>query len=447
VRHELRIAGGGLLIRAAALHRRRLRRVHRVAVTGSCGKTVTKELVAAVLSTRSPGTRTPAGYNSLVTAARALLATSPRDGFCVIELGVTRPGSLTRVLATVRPGVGVVTAVGTDHYAAFRGPEAVAAEKSRLVGALPESGIAVLNADDARVRAMAALCRGRVVTFGTAPDADVRAEDVSAAWPDRLSFTLVHAGRSTKVRTRLAGAHLLPCVLAALATGAELGIPLDDAVRAVEAVEPEPLRMQPVEVPGGVTFIRDEMKAPVWSLPAVYDFLRSARARRKVLVLGTLSDYPGAMGKRYARVAREALAAADRVVFVGPHARLAAKAAPPGSDALVTFPTVREAAAFLERDLLEGDLVLLKGSDKVDHLGRLVLSRLGEVTCWRERCGRAQVCDRCELLAAPPGLPVPFNRTFGVASRSFRAAGPAGPARAPAAAADPAAALAGREAG
>ena len=153
------------------------------------------------------------------------------------------------------------------------------------------------------------------------------------------------------------------------------------------------------------------------------------------------------MGKRFARVAREALAAADRVVFVGPNARLAARAAPPGSDALVTFATVREAAAFLEHDLGAGDLVLVKGSDKVDHLGRLVLSRLRDVTCWRERCGRGQVCDRCELLAAPPGLPVPFNRTFGVASRSFRAPGPAGSAGAPVAAADRGAALVGRDAG
>jgi UDP-N-acetylmuramyl pentapeptide synthase len=425
VRHGLRIAGGGVLIRAAALHRRRLREVTRVGVTGSCGKTVTKQLVTAVLATRGPGTRTPAGYNSLVTTARALLATSPRDSFCVVELGVWRPGSLVRPLALLRPQVGIVTAVGTDHYSAFRGADAVAAEKGRLVRALPADGTAVLNADDERVRAMAALGPARVLTFGRCAGADVRARDVSAAWPDRLGFVVAHAGQRVAVRTRLVGAHLLPSVLAAIAAGVALGVRLEDAARAVESVDPEPLRMQPVEAPGGITFIRDEMKAPVWSLPAVFEFLREARAPRKVLVLGSLSDYPGATGKRYPRVAREALAAADRVVFVGPHAASAAKAAPPGSDALVTLPTVREAAAFLERDLRPGDLVLLKGSDKVDHLGRLVLSRLREVTCWRDRCGRAQVCDLCELLAAPPGLPVRLDRKSGVASLSFRAPAPA----------------------
>jgi UDP-N-acetylmuramyl pentapeptide synthase len=364
------------VVAVAALWRSRLRDTLFVGITGSSGKTTTKELCAAALGTRLSGIRNWDTKNSLRYLVPQMLRVRPSDAVCLQELGAGGPDSLDRCIALLRPRVGVVTTVGLEHYKAFRTREAVATEKVKLVEALPPEGVAILNADDPLVAAMAARCRGRVSTFGLHAGADVRGSEVSAAWPDRLSLTAHACGATVPVRTRLCGAHWAPCVLAALATGKTLGIPLEEMAGALARVEPWPGRMSVVERADGVTFVRDDYKAPVGSLPPLFDFLRAARAPRKVLVIGTLSDYPGSNEKRYAAVAREALAVADHVLFVGRWARGALKAG--GSDSrLRAAASLREAAAALEDLLRAGDLVALKGSLTVDHLHRLIPAPAG----------------------------------------------------------------------
>jgi UDP-N-acetylmuramyl pentapeptide synthase len=239
------------------------------------------------------------------------------------------------------------------------------------------------------------------MTFGLSEHVDVRASEVSATWPERLSFTVTSGADSARVRTRLCGAHWTPSVLAALAVGRVMGVPLTEAARSVELVDPFRGRMRPIEA-GGVTFIEDDWKASFWSIPFALEFLASARAARKIVVLGTLSDYPGSPSKRYSEVASRALDAADHVVFVGPNANrcLRARRHLRGEN-LRVFATVREAHAFLEGFLRPGDLVLLKGSLTADHLGRLALARTRGVACWRARCGRKVFCEGCRLRTIP----------------------------------------------
>ena len=251
-----------MLLGSTALYRRAgLRRVSFIGVTGSCGKTTAKELIAAVLASQFQGRKNPGNGNYPSALARTIVGVRPWHDFCVLEIAAAIQGErlpFEGLLRLVRPEIGVVTNIGTDHLSAFGTVEAIAAEKGKLIAALPPQGTAVLNADDPRVLAMRARCAGRVLTYGLAPEALVRAEHISARWPERLAFTVRYAEQAHEVHTQLCGAHLVPCVLAALAVGIALGVPLATAARAVQTVPPFRRRMEVVQHPDGVTFIRDD---------------------------------------------------------------------------------------------------------------------------------------------------------------------------------------------
>ncbi len=387
--------------RRAERHRRGLDHVVFVGVTGSAGKTTTKDLVAAVLARRYNGSKSPGTHNAAHWVSRTVLGVRRDDGFCVLELGASGPGSLDDPIALVRPSIAVITNVGGDHRTAFRTLDATAAEKIKLVAAVPLEGLAVLNADDPRVTSMAGSCRGRVLTYGLTPYASVHAESVTSSWPDRLSFVAIHGEQRVEVHTRFCGVHWTHACLAAITVGVGFGIPLADAAAALADVEPGPGRLSPVEA-GGITFLRDEVKASLWSIGPSLEFLRSARAARKVVVIGTISDYGGRASSVYASVARQALEVADEVIFVGPQAlRCSAARAHPRGAALHAFLTARKAHKHLSDTLVAGDLVLLKGSQRADHLLRLLLARTRRIACWRTTCRRMTFCDDCLLLRVP----------------------------------------------
>lgn len=386
---------------AAPAWRRKRKATRFIGVTGSCGKTTAKEFIYAVLATRFKGRKNELTLNLNLNVAMSILRVRARDEFLVQEVGIDAPGSIDASLRMLQPQVGVVTVIGLDHYRAFRNREAIAGEKGKLIAGLPADGLAVLNADDPLVLGMRALTRAPCVTYGVSVSADLRAESVQAAWPDRLHFVASYAGQSLPVRTELCGAFWLPSILAGLATGVALGVPLDEAVRAVEKVEPTPGRMYPVVFPDGVTFIRDDWKSPLWTIAPALDFMKTARAQRKIVVLGTLSDYPGGADRKYPAVAREAAEAADLVFFVGPQGRLALKASKTvGEGRIEAFDTPQTMVEHLRTRLQPGDLVLIKGSNRADHLARLTHDRLQPITCWRNDCGLAEICDFCPQLRA-----------------------------------------------
>ena len=199
-------------------------------------------------------------------------------------------------------------------------------------------------------------------------------------------------------------AGVFTVLLAALGVALAAGLPLDRAIVPLGKAESPEGRMQVVDGGDGVTFVRDDWKAPLWSLDAPFEFIRQARAARKVMILGNLSDYSGSASKVHPKVAKQALQIADLVVFVGPHAHRAVKGqVDQAGKRLVGIPSVREAASYLRGALRTGDLVLLKGSNKADHLVRVMLDRTGGVECWKDKCGRAAFCGRCRFLGVPSG--------------------------------------------
>jgi UDP-N-acetylmuramoyl-tripeptide--D-alanyl-D-alanine ligase len=305
-------------VAAAGLHRRRLRDVTFIAVTGSCGKATAKELIAAGLATESSGRKSPGYGNGLGVVARTVLRTSSRDGYCVVEASAGKLGAVERTARLLKPDIVAVTCIGQDHRSLFRTLEATAEEKRHLLSRAASGATAVLNADDANVIAMAQDFHGRVVTFGCSPAATIRARNARSPWPDRLSFDLDWEGGSVPVRTRLCGNHWLPSVLAALGVVYSTGIPLEPAIGALAAVEPMRRRMSPF-IDRGITYMWDDIKAPLWTMGSVLKFLAEARARRRFLVVGTLSDYsrsrikgvfvpglPGAGGDRRGHIRRPA---------------------------------------------------------------------------------------------------------------------------------------------
>jgi UDP-N-acetylmuramoyl-tripeptide--D-alanyl-D-alanine ligase len=413
---------------AAARHRTLLTGVTVVAVTGSCGKTTTKDLTGALLSSRLRGSTSAGSTNCGTDVAIGLLAVTSDDHFFVQELGAWGRGTLDPALELVRPRVGVVTNLRHDHFSAFRGPRGAQAEKGKLIATLPAAGTAVLNWDDPYVRELAGWTSARVLSFGRDPGAGLRATDVKSAWPAPLSFTAIHGRERVQVRTRLYGAHLVGSALAALAVGLVFGLPLEQGATALASADPTPRRMTPELGTDGVAFMRDDFKAPADSVPEVLEFMREAAARRKLAVLGCISDYAGRSRPTYTRLADLATAMLDTVVFVGPRAvelwgehgsgsaadqdrlrrEIGLTAHPSGSlgqerrrAKMYVFGSVAAASTFLNGQLRAGDLVLLKGSGPADHLERILLSRYRSVSCWRTRCGHTHGCDDCELLLPP----------------------------------------------
>jgi UDP-N-acetylmuramoyl-tripeptide--D-alanyl-D-alanine ligase len=384
----------------AYLHRSTLKNTVFIGVTGSCGKTTTKDLVDAALGQCLLGSKSQDSNNQLYAVTRTLLSLKRGSDYCVQEIGASGPGSLDSLLRLLRPSIGIITNIGSDHFKAFRDIEATASEKGKLIESLPADGTAILNADDSAVLALASRFEGNVVTFGRATEAHIRADGVSSAWPNRLSFNVTYAGVRRFVQTRLCGEHWVSSVLAAMATAVTMEVPLDGAIKAIEQVDPWLGRMSPMKSRDGVTFIRDDWKASLWSVPSALEFVRSAHASRKIIIIGTLTDYGGTSRKKYISVARHALDVADYVFFVGKHAGSAMRLTEGiTSNRLKAFTDIAEANDFIQDFLKAGDLVMIKATNS-DHLARLALARDRAVTCWRSSCNRTRVmCDRCILLA------------------------------------------------
>jgi UDP-N-acetylmuramoyl-tripeptide--D-alanyl-D-alanine ligase len=384
----------------AYLWRRLLFRTTFVAVTGSLGKTTTKECLGAILCSRFPTVMTFDTQNGRFFVPRTILRARPWHRFVVLEIATETPGWIWKESRRVRPDVAVILSVARTHTQSFPTLDDIAAEKARLLDALRPGGTAVLSGDDPRVLAMASRCRGRVLTFGRSPEFDLWASEVSSRWPSRLSFTMHWGSESRRVSARLVGEHWVTTALASLTVALCCGMDLKSAVSALEQVEPYRARLEPVPLPSGAIMLRDDFSGSVDSLSPALRVIEQAEAQRRLVVLSGVSDTGRRARDRIRDLGYEAARVADSAVFVGEHSYRAAKAALRAgmrAESVHHFPTLPEAAEFLKSDLREGDLALLRGPI-LDHLARVYFAQLGSVACAKTRCPRQLLCDHCEEL-------------------------------------------------
>lgn len=392
---------------AAAVWRRCLFRTRFVAITGSLGKTTTKELAAACIGTQVKTTKTLANRNHRWGLSRTILTTGWGHRVAVCEVGCSGPGTLKPVAQLVRPDIAVVLMVAMEHRSSFRTLEAVAREKATLVGALRPGGIAWLNGDDRLVAAMTTPPGVHRKLFGTAPHFDLWADEISSRWPERLELTAHYGGSSTRVRTQLVGEHWVAPVLGAIGAALDCGVTLAQCAAALAQVQPTPGRMQPVDLPNGATLLRDEFKGGVDSMKPAFRVLREARGVRRWLVTSGFDETSLGPSARIKAVARDSPGLADVVLFIGDHAatgyrRAVAEGFPP--DRLFQAVNLRRATEIVRSHSRPGDLILLKGRSG-DHLSRLYFAlseeQFGPMTCEHSACRRRIICDLCPELHGP----------------------------------------------
>ena len=373
-----------------------------IAITGSVGKTTAKECLAAILSARVPTGKTSLNQDDRYGVPRTILRIRPWHRFAVVEVGIDSVALMKRSARLVRPHVAVILNVARTHKTQLKTLEEHAEAKSLLLRKLRPGGVAILNADDRRVAAMAVSSKCHVRTFGTSSSFDFWADDVSARWPGRLEFE-VHSGvASQSVSTRLVGAHWLTSALGAMAAANCCGVPLGEAAKALSRVEAFPGRMLPVQLPNGAVFLRDDYNASIAALEPALRVLKEAVAVRRWLVIEDFSDFGKNRVHRLRFLASMAWRVADKLILIGEESaygcRQSVKAGLRPEDAH-HFATIQQAAEFLRAELASGDLVLLKGRT-TDHVTRIFFAQLGPIKCWQKQCFKRILCDFCSELGA-----------------------------------------------
>ncbi|HLL66000.1 MAG TPA: UDP-N-acetylmuramoyl-tripeptide--D-alanyl-D-alanine ligase [Micromonosporaceae bacterium] len=339
-----------------------------VGLTGSSGKTTTKDFLAQVLDRLGP-TVAPAGsLNNELGLPHTVLRADEGTRFLVLEMGARGAGHIKLLCDIAPPQVGLVTNVGVSHIGEFGSVEAIAAAKGELVEALPPDGLAVLNADDALVRAMAARSAARVVLAGEAPDAEVRAGEVVLDGRGRAAYTLHTPHGAAPVRLAVPGRHQVANTVLVAAAALELGMPVAAVAAALGQLrQVSGRRMDVVDRADGVTVIDDSYNAnPGSTATALQALVALGRGRRTFAVLGYHAELGGYERAGHEEVGRlAAQVGVDRLVVVGePAAAIVDGAAVVeswgGTSVLVTDQAA--AIALLEAELRPDDVVLVKGS-------------------------------------------------------------------------------------
>ncbi|WP_328582645.1 UDP-N-acetylmuramoyl-tripeptide--D-alanyl-D-alanine ligase [Streptomyces sp. NBC_00370] len=343
-----------------------------IGLTGSAGKTSTKDLIAQVLPELGETIATAKSFNGEIGMPLTVTHLSRGVRYIVLEMGARGIGHITHLTRIAPPTVGLVLNVGTAHVGEFGGREQIAKAKGELVEALPADGLAVLNADDPLVAAMASRTRARVLTFGIENEADVRAVDVALDTSGRASFTLTATGAKARVDLSLYGEHHVANALAAAAVAIGLGAGVEKTAAALSrAVLVASGRMEVTDRPDGVRVINDAFNANPDSMKAAFSTLKSmADGRRTIAVLGEMKELGADGSDEHRHVGRLAAAAGIHVLIaVGDDdARTMADAAQQENPQLeVVAARDRDHALTLASDLIQpGDIVLVKGSHSVE---------------------------------------------------------------------------------
>ncbi len=364
---------GGL----ANFHRRRFS-LPVGAVTGSNGKTTTKELVAAILGVRGPALKTQGNLNNEVGVPLTLFGLEPRHVAAIIEMGMNHPGEIARLTAIAEPTAGLITAVQPAHLAGVGSLEGVARAKGELFVGLAPTSTAVVNLDDSRIAAQAQGLSAKVMTFGKAPQADVRLAAVEPRGREGLRLTIDWRSQSYAVALKLVGEHNALNATGAFALALALGYQPEECVRGLESAVAHARRLQILDAPKGVTVIDDCYNAnPASMAAALRTLAQLAQGRRAIAVLGDMLELGATEQVDHAQLGLTAASLASRLAFFGPRMAFAhAEAARSLGRAAHHFDDVAPLLQWLDAELQPGDVVLVKGSRGM-RLERVVAALLG----------------------------------------------------------------------
>jgi UDP-N-acetylmuramoyl-tripeptide--D-alanyl-D-alanine ligase len=361
-------------LQQAAAYWRRQHDPRVVAITGSVGKTTSKEVIAAVLRQRYRCLKSEGNYNNEIGLPLTLLGLRAEHQRVVLEMAMYELGEIAGLAAIALPQVGVVTDVGPSHLERLGSIERIAQAKAELPQALPpaeEGGVAILNEDDARVRAMATMTRARVFTYGLNPAADLWADRIESQGLEGIRFRLHHAAESVHIRVPFLGRHSVHTALRGAAVGLVEGLSWEEIVNGLRDQESE-LRLVAVPGPAGSTILDDTYNASPASCLAALNLLEELPLARptahKIAVLGDMYELGSFEEEGHRIVGRRAREVADLLVAVGRLGEMIGQEAlkagmAPGT---VYLAEDNDRAIAVVRDLLRqgggGDLLLVKGS-------------------------------------------------------------------------------------
>jgi UDP-N-acetylmuramoyl-tripeptide--D-alanyl-D-alanine ligase len=321
-----------------------------IGITGSVGKTTTKDLLAGCLASTFRTAASHRSFNNELGLPLTLLGAPDAARWVVLEMGARRMGDIERLAEVARPDVGIVTSVDLAHVQYMGDLDGVARAKGELVAALPASGLAALNFDDPRVRDMASLSACPVLGYAVGADADVRADDVTLDQDLRSRFRLSSPWGQAEVRLALRGVQQIANALAAATVALWCGVPIDAVAAALAVSQGSPWRMEVHHVPGGPVLLVDCFNAIPASAEAALRSLAALPGERKLAVLGLMAELGGHSRSEHRRIAL--LAEEIGIEVVGYGTGLYGEAHVTGVD---------EAVALL-RTMGPGDAVLVKGS-------------------------------------------------------------------------------------
>ncbi len=333
-----------------------------VGITGSAGKTTTKEAIAHLLATRFRVLKSEGNFNNHFGLPLMLLKLEPEHDIAVIEMGMSHAGEITALSKIALPEIGVVTNVAPVHLEFFASIAEIARAKYELVESLPATGTAILNADDEYVSQFGRGCKGKVVRYGIRSVADVRAENIEERGPEGSAFDLVVGGCRERTTLPLLGAHNIYNALAAAAVALERGLSPSDCAAALATLAPADKRGQVVKV-GNITVINDCYNSNPKALDAMVDALASMPARRRIVIAGEMLEL-GPAAEEMHRSSGRHMAERKMDVLVGVRglAQPMVEAARRAGMTAEFMASPEEAGQWLAREARDGDVVLLKAS-------------------------------------------------------------------------------------
>lgn len=344
----------------AAWHRRRFQGAV-IGVTGSVGKTTTRQMIHTVLSSKLRGTCSPRNYNNHVGLPLSMTAMEPHHDFAVLEMGASAPGEIATLAGLCRPTIGVITHIGDAHLGGFGTRQAIAEAKAELLDALPVEGCAVLG-DDPWLRRLRTRSAAPTRMVGRSVDCELIAKEVVLG-----QGTLSYMVRDVSFEVPVWGRHHLTAALAATAVGLQLGCTLEEAAETLRGFRPVPMRCEVTQV-RSATIINDTYNASPTSTLAALELLREFDARgRRIVVLGDMHELGDEAAAIHRRLGAEAVSrcGADLLIACGnyaPYVVAGARAAGMSARRSLACRQPEETLSHLGQAILHGDVVLVKGS-------------------------------------------------------------------------------------